>query len=75
MRLKFKFGAIRGAVRGVIIFWSDFWAKIRHQIVSLMSCGWVIYYFFVSTDNQFDSGFAIRRALLYAISNVKQVCP
>ena len=25
-------------------FWSGFWAKIRHQIVSLMSCGWVIGY-------------------------------
>ena len=44
--LKLKFGAIRGVVRGVVIFWSGFrikfWDKIRHQIASLMSCGWVI---------------------------------
>ena len=25
-------------------FWSDFGRKIRQQIVSLMSCGWVISY-------------------------------
>ena len=48
MRLKLKFGAIRGVVRSVVIFGDDFWAKIRHQIVSLMSCGRVIGYVFVS---------------------------
>lgn len=31
--------------------------------------------FYIYIDNQFDSGFAISRALLYAISRVKQVLP
>ena len=39
-----KFGAIRGVVRSVVIFEVGFLDKIRHQIVSLMSCEWVIDY-------------------------------
>ena len=74
MRLKLKFGAIRGAVRGMVIFWSDFWAKNKTPDCK-SDVLWSYYSFIVSADNQFDSGFAIRRALLYAISNVKQVCP
>ena len=46
--LKLKFGAIRGVVRGMVIFGVIFLCKIRHQIVSLMSCGRVISYVYVS---------------------------
>ena len=42
-----KFGAIRWVVRGVVIF-GVILDKIRHQIVSLMSCGWVIGYICIS---------------------------
>ena len=70
MRLKLKFGAIRGVVRGVDVLGQNKTPDCKSDVL------WIGYYsFIVSADNQFDSGFAIRRALLYAISNVKQVCP
>ena len=74
MRLKLKFGAIRGVVRGVDVFE---WVFSENKTPDCESdVLWMGYYsFIVSADNQFDSGFAMRRALLYAISNVKQVCP
>ena len=50
-----KFGAIRGVVKGMVIFWSDFWAKIRHQIVSLMSCGMVIDYLLLAVFESVQS--------------------
>ena len=33
----------------------------------------IFYVYLIYIDNQLDSGFAIRRALLYAISSVKHV--
>ena len=72
--LKLKFGAIRGVVRGIVIFGVGLGQNKTPDCESDVL--WMSYYsFIVSADNQFDSGFAMRRALLYAISNVKQVCP
>ena len=73
MRLKLKFGAIRWIVRGVVIFEVGLGQNKTPDCESDVL--WSYYSFIVSVDNQFDSGFAMRRALLYAISNVKQVCP
>ena len=73
MRLKLKFGAIKVVMRCVVIFE---WVLGQNKTPDCESdVLWSYYSFIVSADNQFDSGFAIRRALLYAISNVKQVCP
>nr|DAQ05835.1 MAG TPA: hypothetical protein [Caudoviricetes sp.] len=39
-----------------------------------LNCRLLIFYIYlIYIDNQLDSGFAIRRALLYAISSVKHV--
>lgn len=39
-----------------------------------INCRLLIFYIYlIYIDNQLDSGFAIRRALLYAISSVKHV--
>lgn len=46
--------------------------KIRQMIFSTV-LRYVYLYYFYCCDNQLLSGFAMSRALLYAISNVKQV--
>ena len=63
MRLKLKFGAIRGVVRGAVIFGVILGQNKTPDCepdVLLVGC----YSFIASADNQFDSGFAIRRAFI-----------
>ena len=64
-------------VRVDVIFFTNKKNKTSYDVLSIDECLIYIkyYLFIVLTDNQFDSGLAISLALLYAISNVKHVCP